>query len=117
MKKPENNINLLSTAIDNAQFMLIIFDPELNTLQINEAFQKITGWTVESVKDTDLVKACFPDPKIQNEVVEFMRREKQGWRLNPSHLDSKCFLGIFFCKHSCRFRSKSVSFQKMNKDC
>ena len=80
MKKPENNINLLSTAIDNAQFMLIIFDPELNTLQINEAFQKITGWTVESVEYTELLRACYPDPKLHDEVLEFMRREKQGWR-------------------------------------
>jgi PAS domain S-box-containing protein len=79
MKITKTDPNLMASLIDKAPIMVIMFDPDLNILQINEAFQNTTGWPIGFFKDAGLLTACFPDPKIHAEAVEFMLQAKPGW--------------------------------------
>jgi PAS domain S-box-containing protein len=62
--------------------LITIYDPDLETVEVNEEFEKVVGWSNEEIKDEeiDLLEACYPDLDTREEVVDFMNNPGVGWK-------------------------------------
>jgi len=70
---------LLGTIIDAIPVMITIYTPSVENIQVNKAFEKITGWSNEEIQELDIMKAVYPDPDYRQEVAEFMN-SLSGWK-------------------------------------
>ncbi|TYP92153.1 PAS domain S-box-containing protein [Fodinibius salinus] len=61
---------------------ITIYDPELQSFEVNNEFQKVIGWSNEEIKeqDIDLLEVCYPDLETREEVVEFINNPGIGWK-------------------------------------
>lgn len=61
---------------------ITIYDPDLETVEVNEEFEKVVGWSNEEIEkqDIDLLEACYPDLDTREEVVDFMNQPGVGWK-------------------------------------
>ena len=82
-KKAEEALNnereLLQALVDTIPVMITIYDPQIKHMQVNRAFEEITGWTNDEIQYLDIMKAVYPDPDYRLEAVEFMR-SLSGWK-------------------------------------
>ncbi len=60
--------------------MVSIFDKQIDSLFLNKAVEKITGWKTEDAKGKDLMKLAYPDPEYRKEAVEFMASLTPGFK-------------------------------------
>jgi PAS domain S-box-containing protein len=62
--------------------LITIYDPELNSFEVNEEFRKVIGWSNKEIEeqDIDLLKECYPDIQEREEIVEFMNTPGIGWK-------------------------------------
>ncbi len=74
---------LLQTIINSIPVMITLYDPQLDEIQINRAFEQITGWTQEDARGGRLLELVYPDPEYRASVAEYMRS------LTPGFLDLK----------------------------
>ena len=70
---------LLQAIIDTIPVMITIYDPQVEHMQVNKAFEEITGWSNEEIQHLDVMKAVYPDPDYRLEAAEFMR-SLSGWK-------------------------------------
>ena len=70
---------LLGTIIDAIPVMITIYTPSVENIQVNKAFEKITGWSNEEIQELDIMEAVYPDPDYRQEVAEFMN-SLSGWK-------------------------------------
>ena len=70
---------LLQAIVDTIPVMITIYDPHVEHMQVNNAFEEITGWTNEEIQHLDVMKAVYPDPDYRLEAAEFMR-SLSGWK-------------------------------------
>ena len=82
-KKAEKSLKrereLLQAIIDKIPVMITIYDPQVENMQVNKAFEEITGWTNEEIQDLDIMKVVYPDPDYRLKVAEFMQ-SLRGWK-------------------------------------
>lgn len=60
--------------------MLTIYDPHFKEFMINDEMTDVCGWSKKEAKKIDFMRACFPDKKLREEVVEFMNKPGIGWK-------------------------------------
>ncbi len=65
---------------EHIPIMVTIYRPDLQMLQFNPAFERITGWTNEDANQGDFMEKVYPDPTYRQMVTEFMRSLEDGWR-------------------------------------
>ena len=70
---------LLQAIINTIPVMITIYDPEIQYIQVNKAFEEITGWTNEEIQHLDVMKSIYPDPDYRLKAAEFMR-SISGWK-------------------------------------
>jgi PAS domain S-box len=70
---------LLQAIINTIPVMITIYDPEIQYMQVNKAFEEITGWTNEEIQHLDVMKSIYPDPDYRLKAAEFMR-SLSGWK-------------------------------------
>ncbi|NBC34486.1 MAG: PAS domain S-box protein [Alphaproteobacteria bacterium] len=70
---------LLETIIDSIPVMITLYDPDVNVLRLNRAFQRLTGWTTADAVRRPIMEVCYPDPSYREEVRRFMA-EGAGWK-------------------------------------
>lgn len=75
----KNERELLQAIVDTIPVMITIYDPQIKHMQVNKAFEEITGWTNEEIQHLDVMKAVYPDPDYRLEAAEFMR-SLSGWK-------------------------------------
>ncbi|MFW5760872.1 MAG: PAS domain-containing protein, partial [Cyclobacteriaceae bacterium] len=77
MKLERDIINekaLLQAVIDNIPAMVTIYDPTTMSVQLNPAFENLTGWTNEDARKYNIMELAYPDPEYRDEVLEFMQK-------------------------------------------
>ena len=69
---------LLRTIIDSIPVMLTLYDPEVNMLLLNSAFERLTGWSSDDAAAASIMEEIYPDPDYRAEVQSFMDAA-EGW--------------------------------------
>jgi PAS domain S-box-containing protein len=71
---------LLQRILDTIPVMIALYRPDAKVLQLNPAFERLTGWSTEEARAIDLMTACYPDPVYREQVRAFMASLEEGWR-------------------------------------
>ena len=71
---------LLQTIIDHIPAMLFICDSSDKVKLINKEFESLTGWHIEEAEAMDLMRVCHPEPGIGEEIWEYIKEARPGWR-------------------------------------
>ena len=71
---------ILQTVFDSIPVMLYFYDKEGNIVMVNREFEKLLGWSLEEVRNMDLMAAVYPDPDYRKEAWEYMQAAQPGWR-------------------------------------
>ena len=71
---------LLQRILDTIPVMIALYRPDTEVLQLNSAFERLTGWPADEAHEMDVMAACYPDPAYREEVRAFMASLEEGWR-------------------------------------
>jgi PAS domain S-box-containing protein len=71
---------LLKSILDTIPVMIVVYRPDTRVLQLNPAFERLTGWSNDEAHDRDVMAECYPDPAYREEVRAFMGSLEPGWR-------------------------------------
>jgi PAS domain S-box-containing protein len=73
---------LLQILFDRIPVMITMYRPDLEMMQFNRAFERLTGWTTTDAHEpgADLMARFYPDPAYRAEVAAFMSSLEEGWR-------------------------------------
>jgi PAS domain S-box-containing protein len=76
----ERERELLQKLFDRIPVMIAMYRPDTSVLQINKAFEQLTGWSTEEAPHIDLMERCYPDPAYREWVRLYMDSLQEGWR-------------------------------------
>jgi PAS domain S-box-containing protein/putative nucleotidyltransferase with HDIG domain len=73
---------LMQTLWDNIPVMITMYDSQGRMHFLNKEFERLIGWTMEEVREIDLMEAILPDPELRKKAWEFMlSATPQEWRV------------------------------------
>ncbi|MEX0722178.1 MAG: PAS domain-containing protein [Balneolaceae bacterium] len=70
---------LFERIFDASLLMIDVFDPEVNYIRVNRAFEEIMGWTKEELPNLDLMESAYPDEKIRKKALYEMEKADGTW--------------------------------------
>lgn len=70
---------LFERIFEQIPVMVDIYDPEINEIRVNKAFEEILGWSNKEIQQMDLMSACYPDPKIRERAAQVMAEANGEW--------------------------------------
>lgn len=70
---------LFERIFEQIPVMVDIYDPEINEIRVNKAFEEILGWSNDEIQQMDLMSACYPDPKIRERAAHVMAQANGEW--------------------------------------
>ncbi len=83
-KQMEEEINsqseMLKIIFDHLPVMITYFNKTGNIKMINHDTVKKLGWSFEEWQTEDILKKCYPDPKVYKEAFDFMISKPPGWK-------------------------------------
>jgi len=71
---------LLQSIIDTVPVMITIYDADVEHLQLNKAFETITGYNQEDHLKYGVVELAYPDPEYRKTVYEFVNSLQPGFK-------------------------------------
>lgn len=71
---------LLQTIIESIPVMITLYDKRIQKIQVNRAFEQITGWTQQDIQSEDLMERVYPDSQYRHMVAEYMKSLAPGFR-------------------------------------
>ncbi len=74
-----NERELLQKIFDNIPVMLAIWDPKLNVTHLNNAIEKVTGWTKDDCAERGIMELAYPDAAYREWVSEYMESLASGF--------------------------------------
>ncbi|MDG5816771.1 PAS domain S-box protein [Chitinispirillales bacterium ANBcel5] len=72
MKEYDRQRFFLQTLIDSIPVMITVYDPSAKQFTVNKTFERITGWTQQQVRKSDLFELIYPDPEYRKRVQKIM---------------------------------------------
>ena len=76
----ERETELLQGIVKNIPVMLCLYDPRLNTINLNHEFERVLGWTTADADGGDLMAKVYPDPAYRAMAADYMQSLAPGWR-------------------------------------
>ena len=70
---------LLQAIVNTIPVMITIYDPHVKHMQVNTAFEEITGWANEEIQHLNVMEAIYPDQDYRLKAAEFMK-SLSGWK-------------------------------------
>ena len=71
---------LLQRLFDNIPVLLIMWDPRLESFNLNWYAEKVFGWTTDEANMGDFVSKVYPDEEYRKQICDYMRSLKSGWK-------------------------------------
>ena len=71
---------LLKKLFDTIPVLITMYKPNQEDFSVNKEFERVIGYSVEEIKDIDLMEECYPDPDYRKIVAEFMSSMDKEWR-------------------------------------
>jgi PAS domain S-box-containing protein len=78
-EKDERRQEIFERIFEHIPVMIDIYDPEVNQIRVNKAFEETLGWTNAEIREIDLLGACYPDPEVKKEVLKVMAEANGEW--------------------------------------
>jgi PAS domain S-box-containing protein len=75
-----NERELLQAIFDTMPAMLAVYDPQTDAITLNRHVERVTGWTTEDARRTDIMELAFPDPEYRRGAIEHLRSSDPGFR-------------------------------------
>jgi PAS domain S-box-containing protein len=60
--------------------MLSFYNADIEVNIINKAFENTLGWSLEELREIDIMAQCYPEPGYRAKVTEFMMRADGTWQ-------------------------------------
>ncbi len=76
----KNESELLKTIINTIPVMVTVYDKKINTIILNYAFEKITGWTKKDAKENNIMELVYPEKAYRDKILRYMRSLKPGFK-------------------------------------
>lgn len=70
---------LFESIFEHIPVMIDIYDPEINKIRVNKAFEKIMGWTNQEIMEIDLMAECYPDEELRKQAIQSMKKANGEW--------------------------------------
>jgi PAS domain S-box-containing protein len=70
----------LQTIFDNIPVMISIYDVTGQMLLLNREMERVMGWSIEEVREIDLLAQCYPDPEERKRTLDFMQEASGKWQ-------------------------------------
>jgi PAS domain S-box-containing protein len=84
LKEAEEEIihqqQLFKAIIDNIPVLITLYDPTIQLLHVNKAFEETIGWTNDEIKKIDIMQVCYPDPKYREKALKYMEKFSNEWQ-------------------------------------
>jgi PAS domain S-box-containing protein len=71
---------LLQKLFDRIPVMISIFRPDIQVMQLNKAFEQVTGWTIDEALQGGVMEIVYPNPDYRAWVRAYMESLQEGWR-------------------------------------
>ncbi|MFW5766236.1 MAG: PAS domain S-box protein, partial [Coleofasciculus sp.] len=71
---------ILQTIFDSLPIMLCFYKDGDNIQFVNPAFEQTLGWSLEEMRNIDIMTEIYPDPDYRASVLEFMLKADGTWR-------------------------------------
>jgi PAS domain S-box-containing protein len=71
---------LQKSILENIPVMITVYRPDISEFRVNSEFEKVTGWTQQSIESVDLMQEVYPDEELRREAAEFMMNPGTGWK-------------------------------------
>ncbi|WP_428235908.1 PAS domain S-box protein [Gracilimonas sp.] len=78
-EKNKRRQELFERIFEQIPVMIDIYDPEVNQIRVNKAFEETLGWTNEEISEIDLLAACYPDPELKKKALKVMAEADGEW--------------------------------------
>ena len=79
-KESVQDRELLRLIIDSIPVMITLYEKKADRIYLNDAFEKITGWTNEDARKRNIMELAYPEPEYRNEVMHFMESLHSGFK-------------------------------------
>jgi len=70
---------MLRTIFDHVPVMLAFFSADGQLIWINQEFENVLGWSVEQLRERDLMAEFYPDPEYRQQVMNFVQQANRSW--------------------------------------
>lgn len=71
---------LLQTIFDSIPVMIVVYDPHGQGIEVNKAFEKITGYSKKDADYQVLLESIYPDSEYRNKVLEYIQSLAPGFK-------------------------------------
>jgi len=71
---------ILQTIFDSLPIMLCFYKDGGEIQFVNPAFEQILGWSLEEMRNIDIITEIYPDPDYRTSVLEFMIKADGTWQ-------------------------------------
>ncbi|NJO66934.1 MAG: PAS domain-containing protein, partial [Leptolyngbyaceae cyanobacterium RM1_405_57] len=71
---------MLRTFFDHVPVMLSFFSPNGQLIWVNQEFETVLGWSVEQLREHDLMVELYPDPEYRRQVTNTIEQADRSWR-------------------------------------
>ena len=75
----ERRQELFERIFEQIPVMVDIYDPQINEIKVNKAFEETLGWSNEEIQKIDLMAACYPNPEMREKAAEAMTEASGEW--------------------------------------
>ncbi|MGN8225728.1 PAS domain-containing sensor histidine kinase [Gracilimonas sp. BCB1] len=75
----ERKQELFERIFEQIPVMVDIYDPGINEIRVNKAFENTMGWSNQEIKEIDLLSACYPDPEAREKASQVMTEANGKW--------------------------------------
>jgi PAS domain S-box-containing protein len=76
----ESNHTLLQAIFDSVPAMVTVYNPNLQQIEVNKEFERVTGWTKEDIGTGNIMELVYPDPDYREIAAEFMQSLQTGFK-------------------------------------
>jgi diguanylate cyclase (GGDEF)-like protein/PAS domain S-box-containing protein len=75
-----NQREMLRTIFDHVPVMLSFFSPNGQLIWVNQEFETVLGWSVEQLREHDLMVELYPDSEYRQQVMDTVQQADRSWR-------------------------------------
>ncbi|HBQ58469.1 MAG TPA: hypothetical protein DD671_02290, partial [Balneolaceae bacterium] len=70
---------LFESIFQNIPIMIDVNSPDITSIRVNKAYEDITGWTQEEIRDKNIMKEVYPDPATREKAKQVIDEANGEW--------------------------------------
>ncbi|MEX2364228.1 MAG: PAS domain S-box protein, partial [Balneolaceae bacterium] len=78
-EKYQKDTEIFERIFKSIPVMITIYNPEIETIRVNPAFENLLGWKNTELQEIDFMDACYPDKKERLRALAIMKQADGIW--------------------------------------